>query len=226
MRIAIISDIHSNLHALEVVLERIEVLSPDTVLCLGDIVGYGAHPNECCRLVRGIARHSIVGNHDRAALTRDVAFMNPYATAAALWTANELDDDSQAYISSLEQSASIEDARGGIVRGFHGSDTDPNEYVHEEMADEDILTRCRANAVFLGHTHVPFIHMFESGIIGNPGSVGQPRDGDHRASFAVFDTESHGLEINRLEYDTESASQSILKAGLPMVLASRLAVGK
>jgi predicted phosphodiesterase len=226
MRIAVISDIHSNLYALEAVLERIRELSPDAVLCLGDIVGYGAHPNECRRLVREAAGYSIVGNHDRAALTRDVGFMNPYAAAAALWTADQLDDDSRAYISSLQQSASIDDGVGGVVRGFHGSDADANEYVYEEMAEEGILTRSGATAVFLGHTHVPFLRTFESGIVGNPGSVGQPRDGDPRASFAVFNTESREFEMTRVEYDIDSASESILKAGLPMILASRLFVGK
>ncbi|UCE91280.1 MAG: metallophosphoesterase family protein [Methanobacteriota archaeon] len=226
MRIAIVSDVHSNIHALEVVLERIEGYAPDAVLCLGDVVGYSAHPNECCRRVRSTVDSSILGNHDRAALTRDVRFMNPYAAAAALWTADRLDEESKSFISSLPTSLRFDDDEGCVVSGFHGSDTDPDEYVYEEMVDGDILVRCAADAVFLGHTHVPYRRAFETGVVGNPGSVGQPRDGDPRASFATFDTRSRDFDVERVEYDTESASESILKAGLPMILASRLAVGK
>lgn len=226
MRTAIISDIHSNIHALEIVLEEIERYSPDTIMCLGDVVGYCAHPNECCRRVRKVSSYCIAGNHDRAALTRDVLRMNPYAAAAALWSANQLDEESRSYISSLSASASFDDGDSCVVCGYHGSDTDPDEYVYEESVDEDILTRSGADAVFLGHTHVPYKRSFAAGIVGNPGSVGQPRDGDPRASFALFDTKLRDFDIVRIEYDTKQASESILRAGLPMILASRLAVGK
>lgn len=226
MRIAIISDIHSNLHALEAVLEKLRGLSPDAVLCLGDIVGYGAHPNECCVRVRELASCSIAGNHDRAALTRDVSGMNPYAAAAALWTADTLDADSKEYLASLKPSSSVYDDGESTIKMFHGSDVDDDEYVYEEMVDEGMLTRCGACAVFLGHTHVPFVRAFPSGTVACPGSVGQPRDGDPRASSAVFDTDEGKVEIHRVEYDIQSAAESILKAGLPMMLASRLSVGR
>lgn len=226
MRIVVISDIHSNIHALEVVLEEIERYSPDTIMCLGDVVGYCAHPNECCRRVRRVSSYCIAGNHDRAAITRDVLPMNPYAAAAALWTADELDEESRAYVSSLPASVSFDDGDGCAICGFHGSDADPNEYVYEELADEDILARCAADAVFLGHTHVPYKRVFAGGIVGNPGAVGQPRDSDHRASFAVFDSRSLAFDIVRVDYDMRLASESIINVGLPMVLASRLAVGK
>ena len=226
MKLAIVSDIHSNIHALEVVLERVQAISPDTVLCLGDVVGYCAHPNECCRLFRRVAERSIAGNHDRAAMTRDVYGMNPYAAAAAVWTADQLDEESRVYLASLPASESFDDRDGCVVSVFHGSDTDPDEYIYEEMVDGGILERCAADAVFLGHTHVPYRRSFGAGIVGNPGSIGQPRDGDPRASFATFDTGSRKFEILRVEYDAEAASESILRAGLPMVLASRLAVGK
>ena len=226
MKLAIISDVHSNIHALEVVLEYIDGISPDMVLCLGDTVGYCAHPNECCRRVRRVAERSVAGNHDRAAVSQDVHNMNPYAAAAAIWTANQLEEEVRVYLSSLPASESFDDGEGCIVGAFHGSDTDPDEYVYEEMVNGDILERCAADAIFLGHTHVPYRRSFATGVVGNPGSIGQPRDGDPRASFATFDTRSGQFEIFRVEYDTEAASQAILRAGLPMVLASRLAVGK
>lgn len=226
MKLAIISDVHSNIHALEVVLEEIDTITPDMVLCLGDIVGYCAHPNECCRLVRKVAERAIAGNHDRAAMTRDVHRMNPYAAAAAIWTADQLNEESRVYLSSLPVSESFDDSEGCAMSSFHGSDTDPDEYVYEEMVDGGILDRSGSDAVFLGHTHVPYMRSFSAGIVGNPGSIGQPRDGDPRASFAMFDTKSRRFDLLRVEYDTEAASESILGAGLPMVLASRLAVGK
>ena len=226
MRLAIISDIHSNLHALETVLEEIETLSPDAILCLGDIVGYGAHPKECCERIRLSATRSILGNHDRAVIADDTSGMNPLAAAAAVWTAKALEPDVKKYISSLTQSSSIEDGRGTTIEMFHGSDVDPDEYVFEESVDEAMLHRCDADLVLLGHTHIPFVRTFEAGIVANPGSVGQPRDGDPRASFATIDTEKREVGIHRLEYDIRSASDSILEAGLPMMLASRLFVGR
>ena len=226
MRLAIISDIHSNLHALETVLEEIETLSADAILCLGDIVGYGAYPNECCERVRLAATRSILGNHDRAAIADDTSGMNPLAAAAAVWTAEALTPDSKEFISSLKQSSSIEGRRSTTIKMFHGSDVDPDEYVFDEMVDEAMLLRCDADFVLLGHTHIPFMRTFDAGIVANPGSVGQPRDGDPRASFATLDTEKREVVIHRLEYDIRSASDSILEAGLPMMLASRLFVGR
>ena len=225
MIVALVSDIHSNLHALEVVLESIERRSAEAVLCAGDIVGYGAHPNECCAAVDDAGIASVAGNHDIAALTSRTDRMNPYAAAAALWTAEHLDQRSRKLLSSLPTSVRVR-AGGLRVAAYHGSDSDPDEYVHEDEADEDMLARSDSDLVVLGHTHMPFVRRFESGLVVNPGAVGQPRDGDPRASFAILDTTDMTCEVHRVSYDVEGASEAVLSAGLPMVLAQRLSVGR
>jgi putative phosphoesterase len=225
MRIGVVSDIHSNLHALEAVLEELAGLAPDILMSAGDIVGYGAHPDECCRRVADKADLSIAGNHDAAALSGDTTGLNPYAAAVTVWTKERLSADSRAYLESLPSSGDF-DADEGRVSVHHGSDTDRNEYVYEENVDQDILRRCSSSFVILGHTHVPFVRAFADGMVMNPGAVGQPRDGDPRASFGLLDTRSRACELMRVEYDVEEASEAILRAGLPMMLALRLSVGR
>ncbi len=225
MRIGAVSDIHSNLFALEAVLEDISDLAPDMLVCAGDIVGYGAHPNECCRKVSDEANLAIEGNHDSAVLSNDTSRMNPYAAAAAAWTAERLDESSRAYLESLRPFGSV-DADGEQVSVHHGSDTDRDEYVYEDGVDPEILDRCSSAFVILGHTHVPFVRTLPAGMVMNPGAVGQPRDGDPRASYAMLDTESRSCELRRVEYPVEEASEAILRAGLPLMLALRLSAGR
>ncbi|HIH01652.1 TPA: metallophosphoesterase family protein [Thermoplasmata archaeon] len=225
MRVGVVSDIHSNKFALEVVLERLEELAPDSIVCAGDIVGYGAHPDECCRIAADFFDAVVQGNHDAAVLSGETSGMNPYAAAAALWTRDKLSPDSKALLGSLRTSSAL-DSGNGRVSIFHGSDRDRDEYVHEEMVDPDILARNDSRFIVLGHTHVPFVCGFPSGLVLNPGAVGQPRDGDPRASFALLDTEESACEVIRAEYPSHEASEAILKAGLPMMLAKRLSVGR
>jgi len=222
--IAIISDIHSNLHALEAVLAEIKELDPQMIVCAGDLVGYGAFPNECCRKVEEVAGAGVVGNHDLAALTRDTSYMNPYAKKAAIWTADNLDPESRRYLLSLrtETRVKIQDMRLAM---FHGSSRDVSEYVYEEDADDHMVTRAACEILIMGHTHVPYEKRTRSGLIVNPGSVGQPRDGDPQASYAVLDTERLSATIERVEYDIELAAKAITAAGLPRFLAERLAQG-
>jgi putative phosphoesterase len=225
MRIGVVSDIHSNIFALDAVLEELAEHAPDILVSAGDTVGYGAHPNECCRRSADLFDLSVAGNHDAAVLAGDNAGLNPYAAAAAAWTDERLTADSRAYLETLPSSVGL-DAEGERVAVHHGSDTDRNEYVYEESVDPDILRRCSSGFVILGHTHVPFARAFAEGIVMNPGAVGQPRDGDPRASFGLLDTRSRTCDLMRVEYDVEKASEAILKAGLPMMLALRLSVGR
>ena len=225
MRIGIVSDIHSNLFALEIVLEKLADLAPDMLACAGDIVGYGAHPNECCRKISDEVDLAIEGNHDFAVRSNDTSRMNPYAAAAAVWTNEQLDEGSRTYLESLGPFGSL-DADGEQVSVHHGSDTDRDEYVYEDRVDPDILRRCLSAFVVLGHTHVPFVRTFPAGMVMNPGAIGQPRDGDPRACYALLDTESRACELMRVEYPVEEASEAILRAGLPMMLALRLSAGR
>lgn len=226
MKLAILSDIHSNIHALKSVEAELKDIGDiDGTLCAGDIVGYGAFPNECCRAMSAISKHIVLGNHDLAVLDRDTSFMNPYAAKAVLWTSSNLDDDSRRWLHSLDAEVRFQ-AAGLNAAVYHGSVGSSTEYVYEEGATESLLKRARCELLVLGHTHVPYVKRFSSGLIVNPGSVGQPRDGNPRASYAVLDTDSRECEILRLDYDIDKAAGAIEAAGLPMLLADRLHAGR
>lgn len=224
MRLAVISDIHSNLHALNAVIETIQGYKVDLVACAGDIVGYGAFPNECCEILKGISNHVVFGNHDIAALTEDTTWMNPDAAKAALWTARTISNSSRQYLESLKIETILESNKTK-TRIFHGSPRSVVEYVYEEDAGEDMLDAEEVDLLVLGHTHVPFVKSFGDRLIVNPGSVGQPRDHDSRASWALVDTESKTCSIQRVKYDIGSAAAAIDAAGLPRFLATRLFSG-
>jgi len=224
MRIAIISDVHGNLHALRAVLEDVAQRDVDDVVCAGDVVGYGARPNECCRAVSELARQACLGNHDLAAIRADPSGMNPCAARAALWTSEHLDDDSKKYLEGLGESVRFRTKEmQWVVR--HGSLGGIWEYLYEQDVDEGMLRDARAQVLVFGHTHVPYLKRFSLGIIINPGSVGQPRDGDPRASYSMLDVETLLCNNVRVEYDVEGAAEAILEAGLPEMLATRLSSG-
>ncbi len=225
LKVAIIADVHSNLQALEAVMHHATTIGADMVVCAGDIVGYGAHPKEAIRVVAERARHIAMGNHDFAAARRDTAFMNPYAAKAVLWTADILDETSRGFLERLGVSSSFQ--LGGMrFAMFHGSLDSYTEYIYEEDVHEGMLARSKCDVLILGHTHVPYVKKLRSGIALNPGSVGQPRDGDWRASFALLDTESRNCEVLRIEYNIDAAAEAIDAAGLPPFLADRLYDGR
>lgn len=225
MRIAIVSDVHSNFQALSVVKGHIDEAAVDLVVCAGDTVGYGANPNECCDTIRQLARCVTTGNHDIASLTRSTEGMNPYAAEAAEWTGDNLDDPSREFLQSLKESATLQtDDRTCAM--YHGSIRSVWEYLYEEDVRDDLLRNTGADVLIFGHTHIPYIKKFPSGLIVNPGSVGQPRDGDPRASLAILDTRDLRCDIVRLQYDIRAAAQAIREAGLPDFLATRLLRGR
>lgn len=224
MRVAIVSDIHSNLPALEAVKDRVEQMAPDLVICAGDVVGYGASPNECCMIMAGWSKHTVFGNHDFAALRRDPDGMNQYAARAIRWTADALDAESKAYLGRLKGSARL---RMGDLECVvhHGSLRSIWEYLYEEDVNQGMLDEAGAQVLVFGHTHVPYVRRYQGRVIVNPGSVGQPRDGDPRASFAILERAPLRCDIVRVDYDIQSASDAILGAGLPDMLAERLFSG-
>lgn len=225
MKIAVLSDIHSNLHALQAAQEVIIENNVEMVVCAGDIVGYGAFPNECCEIIKKLTRHCIFGNHEVSALTRDTIWMNPYAAKASKWTSDELNQDSRDYLTSIEQSAKFETA-GTRVAMHHGSIGSVVEYVYEDDAKSSMLSSADADILILGHTHIPYMKKFGSGLILNPGSVGQPRDGNPKGSLAVLDPETSTCSMIRFDYDIESAWTAIVSAGLPDYLGERLFIGR
>jgi diadenosine tetraphosphatase ApaH/serine/threonine PP2A family protein phosphatase len=238
VRVAVVSDIHGNLAALESVLDAVDERAPDALWCLGDLVGYGARPNECCTLVRERAALSLAGNHDLAVRgTLDLSEFNGDAGVAARWTRGVLSDESQAYLDSLETHAAADGAQL-----FHASARDEVwEYVLSDETAFATLALTSAPVVLVGHSHVALVvstagsgglapggtslSLAETRTLLNPGSVGQPRDGDPRAAFLMLDLAASTATFERVEYDIERTQAEIRDAGLPDVLASRLAVG-
>jgi putative phosphoesterase len=232
-RVAFVSDIHSNLEALEAVLDQIGTMK---VYCCGDIVGYGASPNEVVRILRDIGAVCVRGNHDQASLTEDVGEFNPRAGAAALWTSQHLDDESRKFLDGLPREVNTE-FRGKRIYMAHGSPNDTMwEYVlpstHSDLFDY-YLQKVNADIIALGHTHLAFQWRSEAGgLVFNPGSVGQPRNGDSRASYAILEVGADGdkdqvkVETKMVEYDVERAAKKILGSGLPSSLASQLFSGE
>jgi predicted phosphodiesterase len=241
MRVAVISDIHSNLHALEAVLADIQAEAPDEVWCLGDIVGYGAQPNECVDAVRETAQLSLCGNHDLAVLgTIDVAAFSGDAGAAARWTRTVLGDSQAEWLGALKPTAD----RVG-VQLFHGSPRDPVwDYVLSEEIAKECILQTTAPLLLVGHSHVALALRWDCGqmsgglapaatevdlargrFVLNPGSVGQPRDGDPRAAWLLIDEETGRAAFRRVPYPIAQAQAAIRACGLPEGLAARLAHG-
>jgi len=224
MRVAILSDIHSNLQALYAVLAELESDPPETVLCAGDIVGYGANPNECCEIASRRCSKVVLGNHDHSAITGDTYLMNPYAARASAWTAKMLSGSSREFLASLPREEHF--VLGGMrVAMYHGSPRSMSEYIYESDLDGLALDDAGADVVIMGHTHVPYVRRVGRVLVVNPGSVGQPRDSDPRASFAVLDTLAGNCQIRRLDYDIPGAARAIASAGLPALLGERLYSG-
>jgi predicted phosphodiesterase len=242
MRIAVISDIHANLHALESVLVEVDAESPDAVWCLGDLVGYGPKPNECCAIVEERADVCLVGNHDLACLGRvDIALFNDEAAAAARWTQTVLAENARTYLDGLSPSAATEQAQL-----FHASPRDPVwDYVLSDEAALASFLLTTAPIVLVGHSHVALSLAFENGLVAggvapaglerrlddsrallNPGSVGQPRDGDPRAAWLLLDFERMFGSFRRVAYPIERTQDEMREAGLPEALATRLASGE
>ena len=239
MRAAVISDVHGNLAALEAVLAAIDESAPDELWCLGDLVGYGARPNECCTIVRRRSTICLAGNHDLAVRgTIDLSEFSGDAGVAARWTRDVLAAESLAYLGTLEPAGA---AHG--VELYHGSARDPVwEYVLSDDAALITFLLTDSPVVLVGHSHVA-LQISTTGVTAvapdgtrvvlgderhllNPGSVGQPRDGDPRAAWLELDLDAKTASFHRVAYDIERTQSEIRAAGLPDVLAERLAYGQ
>jgi predicted phosphodiesterase len=246
VRYLILSDIHANLEGLQAVLEH-AAGKYDQVLCLGDVIGYGADPNAVTEWVRTHAASVVRGNHDKACVgLDDLEWFNPVARAAAIWTEHTLTPENAAYIRDLP--------RGPLpLNGFqmvHGSPLDEDEYILGASDAGLVFSYLETPLTFFGHTHLQggFILNHERietigktpaeeerqtleldhecAYLINPGSVGQPRDTDPRAAYVIYNPEERFLIFYRLPYDVAKAQEKIRRAGLPPLLADRLAVGR
>jgi putative phosphoesterase len=224
VKAAIVSDIHSNLVALDAVLASVEQERVDIVISAGDVVGYGPFPNEVVARFREKDILGIQGNHDKAVLENSVHGMNPAAAEAVRWTARIISAESADYLASLppRRIFDLDDRKTGL---FHGSPRDDDEYVYEADASPDLMEMCGCELLISGHTHIPYVKQMEQGLMLNPGAVGQPRDNDPRAAYALYDTQSGGAEVRRVEYDIEKVVLAVKEAGLPRFLGERLLYG-
>jgi predicted phosphodiesterase len=244
MRVLILSDIHANLTALEAVIED-AAGRYDAIWCLGDTVGYGPEPDACVTRIRSLAEATVIGNHDWAALGRmDVEDFNPEARRAVVWTREHLSPESLEWLSTLPSQPL---PRGNFTL-THASPRDPIwEYVLYPSVASENFTHFSTAFCLVGHTHVPALHIIVDGEIKarplqptfgepmqlkpgwrgilNPGSVGQPRDNDRRAAYALLDTEAGVWEPRRAHYDVETTQKRMRDAGLPERLINRLAYG-
>jgi diadenosine tetraphosphatase ApaH/serine/threonine PP2A family protein phosphatase len=241
VRYAILGDVHSNLEALEAVLAALQRERIDHYVCVGDVVGYGADPKACLDRIRELCDVIVAGNHDWAvAGTLSMEFFNEYAKAAIHWTRTQLADDDIAWLRDLPLQADV-DRKTLLVHST----------VHDPAAFDYLLTSYDAHLsmrvlkkplCFVGHSHIPITFMERGGlgftfadtidltrvekVIVNPGSVGQPRDENPEAAYAIYDTVKRRVTLHRVPYDIEKAAAKIQAAGLPAPLADRLHVGK
>ncbi len=244
MRYLVITDLHANLEALDVVLADAAVRGYDRTLVLGDIVGYGPDPNAVIDRVIGQNPYAIVrGNHDKIAFGIEQAEgFNVSARTAAEWTLNALTPAHRDWLINLPQGPTLVD---DCVEICHGSPLDEDEYIFDELDARRAIDSARQRLCLFGHTHVAMVFRLAGRAIGfvnvpgtsftldaeakylvNPGAVGQPRDSDPRAAYAIFDAGAKQLEMYRLEYPLERTQQKMVTAGLPEPLVRRLAAGR
>ena len=243
MRIAIFSDIHSNLEALRAVLDHASTLRVDKHVCLGDVVGYGASPNECIDLLRSLPHcPAVLGNHDAAVLGLQ-AKMGREARQVIVWTRKQLSAANLQYLRNMQDVIQWDN-----ILFCHSNPYKPRNwyYIVERNYITSAFARSRAKIIFVGHTHMPlaitrknffcvYIRSSQHTMtvpaaernrqIFNCGSVGQPRDGDTRASYLIYDTGRQVIEFYRVLYDFETAGRKIIEAGLPAMFARRLGDG-
>ncbi len=239
MRLAFISDIHANIHALNAAAERLEQEAPDKIICVGDVVGYGAYPLECLDWVREHCEFTVQGNHDFHAVEHLEAYnFNPRAYTALAWTGDQLREEDRQWLRGLPISEVVDDATV-----IHGHPLVPEAwlYILDGHQADLALQLVEQSYVVTGHSHMQGCFLEGEGrtkmihdevidlkgrrAVLNPGSVGQPRDGDARAAMAIFDTDELIFTLIRIDYDVDGARDAIIEAGLPKELGDRLLVG-
>jgi len=219
MKLGVLSDIHGNRVALDAVLADMPPV--DGLICAGDVVGYNPQHGDCVDAMRERSVPTVMGNHDRA-VVQDTGFgFNSMAGAGVEHAKKTLTDDQREWLAGLPDSRTAADGRVKLV---HGHPADPDRYTYPEefgprlLGDEDALV--------LGHTHVQGHERFDEGVVLNPGSVGQPRDGDPRAAYAVLDLDAGSVTEHRVPYDIEAVQQQVREAGLPEQIGTRLEKGR
>jgi len=241
MRYAILGDIHANYDALSAVIEDMKDEGVEKTVCVGDLVGYGAEPAKCIDTIRRICSVCVAGNHDFATIEKtNIEFFNAYARQATLWTRQNITEEHKRYLEGLKLVEDVDD-RFTLVHGtlyapalFDYIQTTFDAYLSLQVLEKPVC--------FVGHSHVPISFFLDEAVtystdrrirlkegvkvIVNVGSVGQPRDDDPRAAYAIYDTDKKEIIIKRIEYDVEKAVKKIQDAGLPEILGERLRYGR
>ena len=243
MRYGIISDVHSNLEALTAVLAELDSTGVDQLICLGDIVGYGPSPNECCTILRERECIAIAGNHDEAAASESgIDYFSPLAREAIEWNRAALTRDHLAYLAALKRERSFEEGFDIV----HGAPVHHFDYILDVIDAQAAFGRTAASLTFVGHSHIAEVY-YQDGdgrtyqqrllhggrvdisdayrYIVNPGSVGQPRDRNPQAAFGVIDIAAGYVEVRRVSYDIKSVQERIARTRLPSQLGERLSIG-
>ena len=240
MKYAVIADIHGNLEAFQVVLEDAKAQKCTHYCCVGDVVGYGANPNECLKIVRDMGMPTVKGNHDEYCSSDEALDgFNPHAAEAVIWTRKQLSDADKQWLRDLKYMRLV--ASFSMV---HATLDNPHKwaYVFDRLMAAASFTYQNTAVCFFGHTHVPVAFIRDSHIRGgtyskfkvepgrkyfvNVGSVGQPRDNNPKAAYVIYDLDEGSIELRRLDYDIPKTQKKILAAGLPSRLADRLSDGK
>jgi len=242
MRYGIFSDIHSNLEALEAVIQAYKKEDIDKYLCVGDIVGYATNPGECIERIKALTMTIVAGNHDWASVNLfSTDYFNPLAKEAISWTQRNLDEGGRYFLEQLMLIYKNED-----LTMVHGTLDEPGDFNY--MTDDDIAFRTfellETDICFVGHTHVPGVFIKsennhiryrednntnikeDSKYIINVGSVGQPRDGDPKAAYCIYDTDKKNIQIKRVNYDTQTTRKKIIAEVLPRFFGERLIIGR
>jgi predicted phosphodiesterase len=246
MKYLILSDIHSNKEALQAALSHVRRKPWDKAVFLGDLVGYGANPNQTVDMLRRLRPLAAIrGNHDKVCSgIENGELFNRIALQAAMWTRNKLTRSNLAWLRALPQGPQVVDGSFAIS---HGTPIDEDAYIFGEIEALNVFRQTEFDVCFFGHSHFPVIFALspdaittvltvapsfrfklEPGVryLINPGSIGQPRDGNPLASFAIYDSQARTVHIHRVEYRVEETQDKILRAGLPRPLADRLALGR
>ncbi|ABW18651.1 metallophosphoesterase family protein [Alkaliphilus oremlandii] len=236
MKIAVISDIHSNIVALNAVLDSIKSNSCEEIICLGDLVGYGPHPNEVIEKISQLGISTIMGNYDEA-----VGFYLPYCGChldskvkllqsqnSLRWTEENTKEENKIILRQLPEQLEC-NFNGKVISAYHGSPSSITEYIYDNQQDrlQEVIEELNTDILLLGHTHLPFIKWIGNKLIINPGSVGKPKDGDNRASYVLLElNEKVNIEIIRVSYDIDKVIEDMSKTSLLKEFGEMLRLGK
>jgi len=237
MRIAIFSDIHANLHALEAAWQDLEAQKPDAIYCLGDLVGYGAFPNEVVEFVKSRQVPTVMGNYDDGVGFElddcGCVYKDPkdvlLGQQSLLWTRERTTSDNKAYLRNLPIQLRNEHLGGRHVLFTHGSPRKINEYMYEDRPQsvfDNVAKAAGCDLLFFGHTHLPYQKQVNKTLFVNTGSVGKPKDGDPRAGYVIAETgPSIQITFRRVAYDVAAAARAVRESGLPTHFADLLETG-